>query len=412
VSQAERFLQLAGLELIRQEGLRVIKAPPAEEGEMFGSPFSGGYPWEEWDEVLGGDGPGVQPSIFAFRTERSFDEAAIRERYAVLVQRVASGQIFRGRQAGMPIRLVAIFCFNSVPAGMGRRLAKMVPDRYYSGLKPEVWIVDLSRGQMWAPRLLGILPTRAQRSARQALDETMRGGASVDQFDLARAEASAVSQRAAFVSTIRNNVPYVTYALLAAIWFVFLLESVYPPGSMSSTTLLHFGAMQPRLLRHGEWWLLLTEMFVHVGFVHILFNSVALYSVGTLVERIYGHLRYAIIYFASGLFASLASYAYMALTGQDTNIAAGASGAIFGIAGVVIVLGVLRESVVPRAVALQLSLFMGILIVMNLVFDAFSPEIDIRAHVAGLLMGIVLGYIMAPRSASTGGGLRSREMVG
>lgn len=168
---------------------------------------------------------------------------------------------------------------------------------------------------------------------------------------------------------------------------------------MANATLVRFGAMQPHLIqsRH-EWWLLLTSMFVHVGFLHILFNSIALYSVGTLVERVFGHARFALVYFASGLFASLSSFAYFIwVSHQMYVVAAGASGAIFGILGAVIVLGVLRRSIVPRAIAIQMSVFVAVITVLNLAFDTVTPQIDYRAHVGGLVMGLVLGYVLAPR---------------
>jgi rhomboid protease GluP len=87
---------------------------------------------------------------------------------------------------------------------------------------------------------------------------------------------------------------------------------------------------------------------------------------------------------------------------ENSQIAAGASGAIFGVAGVLIVLGVLRHTVVPRAMALQLSVYMGVLIVMNIAFDFTNPQIDVRAHLGGLVVGLVLGYLLAPRASSGG----------
>lgn len=398
MTEASRFLDIAALRLIREEGLRVVKAHRAAQVVPGWSPG-----WDEWDQVLVGEGAGVQPSIFAFKNGSGLDFWSIRGAYDSLVRRVTatgSGGRVQGFNAG--VRLIAVMYFEHVDAATARQITGMVPDRYYAGLRPQVWVADLARGKLWTPRRLRPIPSRAETAVRQVLAQFLEGVPPVAGLDLAEAEASAAAERADFVSTMRRNIPYVTYALLAACWIVFLLESSYGSGPGSSRTLLHFGALEPALVTRGEWWLLLTTMFVHVSVLHILFNSVALYSVGSLVERIYGAVRYTIIYFVSGILASLASYGFMEVSGQSGDIAAGASGAIFGIAGVVIVLGVLRQSVVPRAVALQLSVFMGVLIVVNIVFDAFTPQIDIRAHIGGLLVGLVLGYLLAPRARPKG----------
>lgn len=392
MTEAERFLELAAYQLIRQEGVRVVKTPAAVED---GLPWTPG--WEDWDQVLVGEGPGIQPTVIAFRHGAGLDVGAAESLYESLVRRVLStpgGQ--RQSSPMLAVRVIACFYFDSVEPSIARKMAGIVPDRYYAGLKPQVWVVDLSRARLWAPKTLGVLPTRAQSAVGTALMQAARGEA-VGGREIAQAEQVVTSERTQFVSRLRGNVPYVTYALLAAIYVVFVLEWLDSSGRLGARVLLRFGALQPVLVEHGQYWRLFGAMFVHVSVLHILFNSIALYSVGTLVERIYGHLRYALIYFVSGIFASVASYVSMLALGQPHEIAAGASGAIFGIAGVLIVLGVLRQSIVPRAIALQLSIFMLLLIVLNLVFDAFTPQIDIRAHVGGLVVGLVMGYLLAPK---------------
>ncbi|HEV3311187.1 MAG TPA: rhomboid family intramembrane serine protease, partial [Chloroflexota bacterium] len=258
--------------------------------------------------MLVGDGPGVQPAIYAVRTAASLDGDTAHRMFEGLIARITDNRLVRmGQGYQGSIRVVSIFCFNSIDPTTARELAGIVPDRFHPNLKPAVWVVDLSQGKLWAPRTLGLIPTRAQAAVKRAITETGHGAGAIGDADLAWAENIVASEREAFVSTIRRNVPYVTYTLLAAIWIVFYFESSYRYGATDSRTLLHFGALQPRLVQRGEWWRLFTAMFVHVGIVHILFNSIALYSVGSMVERIYGAARYAIIYFASGLFASIAS---------------------------------------------------------------------------------------------------------
>lgn len=404
MTEASRFLELAAYELIRQEGLRIVKASGGQEGLPAWVPG-----WEEWDQVLVGEGPGVQPAIFAFRSGAGMDAGSIQQLFGQLVQQIATNALVQRSGSGASVRIAAVLCFDSIDPSRARNIARIVPDRYYAGIKPQVWVVDLSRGKLWATRAFGIIPSRSQEAVKRAIHE-VKQGTGHGRVDLIHAESSVASQRAQFVTRVRQNVPYVTYVLLIAIVGIFALEwlsfsagrsvDLLSSRDIGGNTLLRFGALQPRLVERGEYWRLFTAMFVHVNVLHILFNSIALYSVGSLVERIYGHIRYAVIYFVSGILGSVASYVYLVETGHLGDIAAGASGAIFGIAGVVIVLGILPQSIVPRAVALQLSVFMLVLIVLNIAFDVFTPQIDYRAHIAGLVVGIILGYLLAPRASS------------
>jgi rhomboid protease GluP len=397
MSSSRRFLELAALELIQTAGVRLIKGP-GFHGQL--PDIVGGMP--DWDQILIGDGAGVPPAVYAFTRADGLELSGIENMFEALVERVTAAQVQRRPGFGPGVKLVAIFYFNAINPTTAKRITRLAPKRFHEGLKPEVWVADLSAPRLYAPRgPLSLLPSNAERAVKRAL-EAAAEGIEVDPSELVYAQNTNETQRARFVSAMRQNVPYVTYALLAAIWIVFLLEYFARGGSFNNDVLLEFGAMQPVLIQKGEVWLLFTTMFVHVGWLHIGSNSIALYSIGTIVERIYGHVRYAFIYLASGLFASVASYLFMLARGDTNNIAAGASGAIFGIAGVVIALGVRKDSVVPRAVAVQLSVFMLVLIAVNIVYDTFTPQIDITAHVGGLALGFILGYLLAPTNQSPG----------
>jgi len=391
VTEIDRFLELAALELIRRDGVRLIRGPRANADSLAWTPG-----WNEWDQVLVGDGPGVQPAVYVFARGEGLEETELKHRVDRLAEMIVTSSPIRRGPTGAGIRMIVILTGSSLNPSDGRGFARTAPSRYYAQLKPEVYAVDISHRRVFGTRIAGLFPSRVTTALKQALQD-LDAGAVADEASLLQAQRSVASERERFVSTLRRNVPYVTYSLLALIWAVFALEAFYPAGLGATRTLLHFGALQPVLVERGEWWLLLSAMFVHVNFIHILFNSVALYSIGTLVERIYGPYRYAAIYFVSGILASLASFVFMLASGQPHEVAAGASGAIFGIAGVVIVLGVQRNSVVPRPVAVQLSVFMLALIVLNIAFDAFSPQIDIRAHIGGLVVGMVMGYVLAPK---------------
>jgi rhomboid protease GluP len=162
-------------------------------------------------------------------------------------------------------------------------------------------------------------------------------------------------------------------------------------GSQDSRVLVIFGAMQNQLIAQGEFYRLVTSMFLHIGLIHLLFNSYALFILGQDVERLYGSARFLLIYFLSGLGGSLASFVLGA-----GGISAGASGAIFGLIGTEIAFFYLhRQTFGQRGQAQLRSLLM--LAGINLVFGFTIPGINNLAHMGGLLFGLALGWILAPK---------------
>jgi rhomboid protease GluP len=192
--------------------------------------------------------------------------------------------------------------------------------------------------------------------------------------------------------------PRWTYILMGVNIAVFLAMTIYGftiglglSGSQDGEVLKLFGAMQNQLIAQGEYYRLLTSMFLHIGLVHLLFNSYALFILGQDVERLYGAARFLLIYFLSGLGGSLASFVLGA-----GGISAGASGAIFGLIGTEIMFFYLhRQTFGQRGQAQLRSLLM--LAVVNLVFGFTIPGINNLAHMGGLVFGLALGWILAPK---------------
>jgi rhomboid protease GluP len=192
--------------------------------------------------------------------------------------------------------------------------------------------------------------------------------------------------------------PRWTFILLGVNVAVFLAMTIFGAlnglglnGSQDSRVLLMFGAMQNQLMAQGEYHRLLTSMFLHIGLIHLLFNSYALYVVGQDVERLYGSARFLLIYFLSGLGGSLASFVLGA-----GGISAGASGAIFGLFGASIAYFYLhRQTFGPRGQAQLRSLLM--LAGINLFLGFTIPGINNLAHLGGLIFGLLLGWILAPK---------------
>lgn len=190
----------------------------------------------------------------------------------------------------------------------------------------------------------------------------------------------------------------VTYILLAVIAVVFVLESIAGGslnGSLRLDVLAEFGALNvPDVYGGGEYWRMFTSMFLHIGILHILFNGFALYVLGREAERLFGSLRYAIIYLLSGLFGSLLTLA----TSDPRTLSAGASGAIFGLLGSLAIFYYIQRKTLgqmARANLNQLLFFM----VINLIFGFTTPGIGNAAHIGGLLGGIILTWFMGPRYA-------------
>jgi membrane associated rhomboid family serine protease/tetratricopeptide (TPR) repeat protein len=183
--------------------------------------------------------------------------------------------------------------------------------------------------------------------------------------------------------------PVATYVLIALNLVVFGLMT-WAGGSTKPEVLLDFGASYGPYLRQGEYWRLVMPMFLHIGWLHLLINMYALYLLGRILEHLYGYGRFALLYVGSGMFSSYLSMAV------GPHVAAGASGAIFGIAGAMLVAGFLHRASIPRRLRRVFGSGMLLMVVANLVFGAVVPGIDNWGHVGGLFAGMVLGGLIRP----------------
>jgi rhomboid protease GluP len=183
--------------------------------------------------------------------------------------------------------------------------------------------------------------------------------------------------------------PVVTWVLLAAIIVVFVLETA-AGGSTELEVLVRMGAKVTPLIVAGQYWRLFTAMFLHIGIFHLLFNAYALFAIGTELERIYGPLRFALIYILSGLMGSLASYAF------SWTLSAGASGAIFGVIGALAAFFLLHRERLGAWGRARLG-NIAFLIAINLFLGFTRPGIDNLGHIGGLIAGLALGWALAPR---------------
>jgi membrane associated rhomboid family serine protease len=212
-----------------------------------------------------------------------------------------------------------------------------------------------------------------------------------NQSERIRTEHRAVHE---FRAALRVETPYVlvTPAISLACLGVFLamvwrgVSAVSPDAS----SLVDWGAMFGlRVALDHEYWRLFTGMFLHVGFVHLLFNLVYLAWLGPTIERFFGHLTFAAIYLLSGMGGALASMAV-----HPTLAAAGASGAIFGVFGAIVGFLAARRRSVPRAILTPLVVAALAFITSSLIAGIFEPRIDLAAHLGGLATGLVCGLLL------------------
>ena len=181
--------------------------------------------------------------------------------------------------------------------------------------------------------------------------------------------------------------PFLTYVFMIIQVVVFLLMEL-KGGSTNSATLIEFGAKSSPYILQGEWWRFFTPMVIHIGFVHLLMNTISLYLIGSEVERIYGNTRFLIIYLFAGFSGTLASFM------MTPNLAAGASGAIFGCFGALLYFG----SVYPKLFFRTMGSSVIVLIIINLVYGFAVPGIDNAGHIGGLIGGfLAAGIVSLPK---------------
>ncbi len=194
-----------------------------------------------------------------------------------------------------------------------------------------------------------------------------------------------------FLSYITFKSGYIiTPLILYGIILMYLVMAFGGYGfiSFKGADLIKFGANYSPLTKSGEWWRLLTCVFLHGNIMHLIFNISGLVFVSFILEPFLGHVKYLILFIVSGVLASLTSLYY-----HDTILSIGASGAIFGLYGAFISL-MLTKSITDEMGGFFFTfslIFIGINLLLGL-----SEGIDNAAHIGGLLSGFIIGLILYP----------------
>ena len=186
--------------------------------------------------------------------------------------------------------------------------------------------------------------------------------------------------------------------LLNAVAFLFEISF----GDWNDPEFLHrLGALEPyAVVMQAEYWRLVTALFLHGGFAHLLFNLFALYVLGPPLERSIGAARFATCYLVSGV-ASSAGVVVLTMIGlvQVAQLV-GASGSIMGIVGAWAGF-LLRHRHAPHARQRLANVFM--IIAIQTAFDLSTPQVSMAAHLCGLIAGFFLGLILTPQAVSVAG---------
>lgn len=154
--------------------------------------------------------------------------------------------------------------------------------------------------------------------------------------------------------------------------------------------LYRWGASSASAVQTGDWWRLVTAMFLHGGIVHLALNMYALWEAGFILSRLFGNRGFLLVYFGSGIVGSALSLHF---SGQ-TAVSVGASGAVFGVVGALLAAVVQHRGTYPVERSQQLITSLSIFILYSLMYGFSGQGIDNAAHVGGLIAGFAAGWLL------------------
>jgi rhomboid protease GluP len=184
-----------------------------------------------------------------------------------------------------------------------------------------------------------------------------------------------------------NFQPFYLYPVVSMICFIqvfiwFLLQIPHPFFTLLFAFLSGYNAG----IQAGEWWRLLTPIFLHTNFSHLFFNTISFILFAPPLERILTSWKFTIVYFVCGIFANIATF----VLEPENYVHVGASGAIFGLFGIYVFMALYRkEQMDKRNVRLILTI-----IAIGIITTLFSSNTNVVAHLSGLLIGFLIAPIL------------------
>ncbi len=187
------------------------------------------------------------------------------------------------------------------------------------------------------------------------------------------------------------KLPWITIVLIAMNTVIFLCSDLV--FFERQEEIAFYMSLNPVLvLRHGEYWRLLTSMFYHFSIDHLVYNMIMLYMMGAILEPFYGRVRYFVLFFVSGLVADAASLWYNGIVlpkERAFSFSAGASGAVYGLIGGFAAIYLFRRNALPAWEKRRLMIA-----VLFLLFGSiFDTGIGHEAHFGGFFGGLLLGCV-------------------
>ena len=192
---------------------------------------------------------------------------------------------------------------------------------------------------------------------------------------------SNVKKNAKLDKLFSKKTPYITYIIMGICFIMFLITGM----GNDTGVLIKYGANLDVLVKNGEYYRLLTSMFLHSGLLHLFFNMYALYIIGPQVESFFGKTKYLIIYLLSGISGSLLSVAF-----NVNTVSVGASGAIFGLFGALLYFGYNYRGYLGNVIKSQILP----VVIINLIFGFISTGVDVAGHIGGLIGGIIVSSVL------------------
>lgn len=188
----------------------------------------------------------------------------------------------------------------------------------------------------------------------------------------------------------RNQLkPYLTILLVAVNVIVFFFLALQGMTEDPEFMLYHGAMYVPYIVENGEYYRLISSMFLHFGFEHLMNNMVVLAVIGVNLEHELGKIKYLLIYFASGLCGNILSAVWDIRLGEYA-VSAGASGAIFGLIGALLYVAVRNRGRVGTINGRGI-LFM---IIISLYYGFTSGGVDNMAHIGGLVSGFLMAVLL------------------
>lgn len=188
---------------------------------------------------------------------------------------------------------------------------------------------------------------------------------------------------------------FINAGLIIANVLVFVLMELIGDTEDAAFMKAHGASYLPLVVMNREYYRLFTAMFLHFGASHLINNMLVLLALGNRLEQALGHVRYLFLYIISGISANIVSLAVQGSMGR-ANVAAGASGAIFGVVGGLAYVIAINHGQVDGLTNRQL----GFIVLFTLYHGFTASGVDNAAHIGGLISGFILGILLYRKACS------------